>query len=180
MFNFKINDYIEIYNPATTKYFPVRILNSLEKGYEVTLLDQNKTFILSYYQLKRYGFQKIWITDDILKSLSFSNDGYLFNFKEIYIFYCILPKFEKTQDPFFLFGYSSSFLGYRIFKQEDLINFKQDWKKAIDEKNESILESNYTCINEINELLRNSIFSNSHQLEREEIDNLILKKYHTR
>ena len=129
MKNFKPNSYIELFNPGRMNYFPVRILEKIDNSYRALNL-HNKIEINIYdYQLNKYGFRNIWITEDLLYKLGFVRNDFIFSFENIVIFECIIGDSIYNENPFYLFEFNSKFLGYAIIDNNKKDEFINDYRK---------------------------------------------------
>ena len=172
MNKFKTNQYIELYNPLRNNYFPVRILERTNNGYRVRSILINKEINIYDFQLENYGFRNIWISKELLEKIGFKKEGLIYSFENIIIWECLIGELNKIEHPYYLYEYNSQHLGYVILDENEIENFKADFRNIENEK----IRKNYTFINSMNDVFNYLMKQKPKQFSYDKFDKIIIGK----
>lgn len=164
------NQYIELYNPLRNNYFPVRILERIKDGYLVRSLIIDKEINIYDFQLKTYGFRNTWVSQELLERIGFKKDELIYTFENIKICECLTGELNKIDHPYYLYEYKSKHLGYTILTENEIENFKIDFKEIENEK----VRKHYSFINSMNEVFDYLLKKMPEQFSYEKFDKIIV------
>lgn len=166
------NQYIELYNPLSNNYFPVRILERNSDGYLVRSLFKRKEINIYDFQLKTYGFRNTGISEKLLEKIGFKKEGLVYSFENIRIWECQIGELNKTDHPYHLYEYNSKHLGYAILDDTEIENFKTDFSQIENEK----VREKYTFVYSINDIFSHLLKKKPGQFTYDEFDKIIIDK----
>ena len=147
MEEFKPNQYIELYHQGTNDYFPVRILSKTDSGYSVRVLNNGDINNVYNYQLIKYGFRNVLISDGMMKDLGFEKENLIYKLKDINVFECLLRDFNVSTDINSNNIYTIELLGYIILDESGLEKFQDDYNLS-----KNIIREKYTFFYHIDEI----------------------------
>lgn len=176
MTDFKPNEYIELYNPGKNNYFPIRILSKNENGYEVMSLRNNKKINISNYYLTRYGYKRIWVSEELLSQLGFKKEGLIYSFENTIIVECLIGEVKIIDHPYYLYEYNSNHLGYAILKKNEIEAFLDDYKKIDFNASNHPIKEKYKFTSLIDEVFAYLIEQNTEELNYEKLDEIIFTR----
>ena len=176
MKNFKINEYINLYDPFKNNYLPVRILERNKDGYNVKALLNDRKFNIYDYQIENYGFQKNWISEKLLIKLGFEKNGLIYKLDDLIVWECLIGELQNIEHPYYLYEYSSKHLGYAIFKNELLIQFKNDFKNVQLNSKNNIIKDKYLITSSVNTLFESLTKITPEKYNYTIFDKLIINK----
>lgn len=174
MTNFKINEYIDLYDPFKNNYLPVRILNKIEDGYFAKSLINDKEFKVNNYKLKNYGYRQKWISEKLLIKLGFEKNKLIYNFENIVIGECLIGELKNIDHPYYLYEYNSKHLGYAILKKNELLEFKQDFKNLLNNPENNEINEKYLITSSINILFKFLLKQEPKRFSYETFDKIII------
>lgn len=176
MENFKPNQYIELFNPGKSNYFPIRILEKNDNGYKALILESDKKINVYEYQLKTYGYQDIWITEKLLSQLGFEKKGLVYSRKNIIFWECLIGDLEQIEHPYYLYEFSSKHLGYAILEENEVDQFKKDYKEIEFEDINHKIKEKYFFTNSINDIFKCLMEKEPNNFNYENFDEILLAK----
>ena len=175
MQKFKSNTYIELFNPATNYYFPIRILENTQNGYKAIILENNKRINVFDYQLKTYGYKNIRINEKILNELGFEKDGLEYRLNDFLLFEGLIGDLKSVDHPFYLFEFNSRHLGFAILNKDELKDFKLNYDKINFNEMEHTIKNKYTFTSNVNDVFSKLIEDNSNEYDYDLFDKIIVK-----
>lgn len=174
MIEFNNNEYIEIYNPGKHNYVPIRILNKNENGYNAILLPNSKEIKIYDFHLN-YGYKKICISEKLLKKLGFKKDEFIYTLGNITIWECLIGEIKNINEPYYLYEFESKFLGFAILNENELKDFKKDFKEIDFNSTNHNIKEKYYFTNSINDVFNHLLKYNFEKCNYEEFDKIILE-----
>lgn len=176
MDNLRTNQYVELFNPLKNSYFPVRIKDKIKEGYRAVSILSGKEINIYYYQLKNYGFRKIWVSDSILKKLNFNKNNLIYKLEDVIIFECLIGKLENVDDPYYLYEYKSKHLGFAILDQDNIEDFKQQFEQMNYDSPEDLIKEQYSFAQSIDDIFKKLIQNKPDQYNFNFFDKIITEK----
>lgn len=172
MIKFIKNEYIELYNILTGKYFLVRILNVNQNGYKIKILSKNKIIDIYDDRIRNDNCRKLNISKRLLEKIGFQHDNFIYKFKDTFIYEAMFGNLEINK-PYKIYEYKSKHLGYYLLNNNEL----EDLNIIL--KDISILKSKYTDfkklkrIYSVNDIIQVLVEKYQDELNYETIDKKI-------
>ncbi|WP_272149737.1 hypothetical protein [Tenacibaculum aiptasiae] len=173
--NLNLNEYIELYNPANNTYFPVRVVKQINQGFNVFSILNSKYIDIYNYQIEKFGYQKTWISKNLLEEIGFTKEGYLYSFENIVVYECLTGELKERDFPSKGYNFYSKHYGYAILNKNQYEEFIIDFREIEFNSSNSKIAEKYFLTCDINDVFETLLKLKNTQFSYEQFDNIILK-----